>query len=142
MEEKIMKKNGFSLIELMMTVAIVGVLSSIAIPTYKNYSIKSHRVEGKSLIMEIMQRQEKYYTENNTYTTNLTLLGYSSSTVISEQGYYSLTAAAAADGIINNVILTAQPIGSQASDSECGSFIMNSNGQKTTSTSSTTCWNK
>lgn len=137
-----MKKNGFTLIELMVTVAIVGVLASIAIPTYNSYSIKSHRVEGKSLIMEVMQKQEKYFTENNTYTTNLTLLGYSSSTVIGEQGYYSLTASAAPDGIINNVILTAQPIDSQASDSECGSFIMNSNGQKSTSTSSPTCWNK
>lgn len=137
-----MKKNGFSLIELMTTVAIVGVLASIAIPTYKNYSIKSHRVEGKSLIMEIMQRQEKYYTENNTYTTNLSLLGYSSSPVTSEQGYYSVSASAAADGITNNVVLTAQPIGSQSSDTECGSFKMNSNGQKSTSTSSTTCWNQ
>ena len=137
-----MKKNGFSLIELMATVAIVGILASIAIPTYNNYSIKSHRVEGKSLIMEIMQRQEKYYTENNTYTTNLSLLGYSSSPVISEQGYYSVSASAAADGITNNVVLTAQPVGSQASDTDCGSFIMNSNGQKSTSTSSTTCWNQ
>lgn len=75
--------------------------------------------------MEIMQRQEKYYTENNTYTTNLSLLGYSSSPVIGEQNYYSVSATAASDGIVNNVVLTAQPINSQASDSECGSFIMN-----------------
>lgn len=126
----------------MVTVAIVGVLATIAIPTYNNYSIKSHRVEGKSLIMEIMQRQEKYYTENNTYTTNLSLLGYSSSPVIGEQNYYSVSATAASDGIVNNVVLTAQPINSQASDSECGSFIMNSNGQKSTSTGSTDCWSK
>lgn len=78
----------------MVTVAIVGVLATIAIPTYNKYSIKSHRVEGKSLIMEIMQRQEKYYTENNTYTTNLSLLGYSSSPVIGEQNYYSVSATA------------------------------------------------
>lgn len=137
-----MKKNGFSLIELMMTVAVVGVLASISVPTYKNYSMKIKRSEGRSFAMEIMQRQEKFYNENNTYTTNLSQLGYNSSTPTSEKGYYKVTATAASDGIANNVIITAQPIGSQTSDTECGSFIYNSNGLKSTSTSSSTCWNK
>lgn len=137
-----MKKNGYSLIELMVTVAVVGVLVSISVPTYKSYSMKSRRSEGRSFAMEIMQRQEKYYNENNTYTTNLTQLGYNSATPTSEQGYYMVTATAAPDGITNNVIITAQPIGTQTSDTECGSFIYNSNGVKSTSTASTTCWNK
>lgn len=136
------RKNGYSLIELMVTVAVVGVLVSISVPTYKNYTMKSRRSEGRSFAMEIMQRQEKYYNENNTYTTNLAQLGYSSATPTSEKGYYQVTATAASDGITNNVIITAQPIGSQTSDTECGSFIYNSNGVKSTSTSSTTCWNK
>lgn len=135
-----MKKNGYSLIELIVTLAVISILASIAIPTYKSYTLKTRRSEGRAFVMEIMQRQEKYYTENNTYTTDLTQLGYSSSTPTSEQGYYQVSAAAAADGIANNVILTAQPQGNQANDSECGSFIINSNGSKTTSTSSTTCW--
>lgn len=137
-----MKKNGYTLMELLVTVAIVGILASIAIPTYKSYTIKTRRSEGRAFALEIMQRQEKYYTENNTYTTNLTQLGYSSGTPTSEKGYYQVSAAAAADGIANNVILTAQPQGNQATDTECGSFIINSNGSKTTSTSSATCWNK
>lgn len=136
-----MKKNGYTLIELLVTMAIVGILASIAIPSYNNYVIKSRRAEGRSFIIEIMQRQEKFYTENSTYTTTLTQVGYPAATAMSEDGHYRVTAAAALDGIGNNVILTAQPIGSQASDTECGSFIMNSNGSKTTSTSALTCWN-
>lgn len=137
-----MKKNGYTLMELLVTVAVIGVLASITIPTYKSYSVKTRRSEGRAFAMEIMQRQEKYYTENNTYTINLSQLGYSSSTPTSERSYYKVTATAASDGIANNVILTSVPQGTQASDTECGSFIINSNGSKSTSTSSTTCWNK
>lgn len=137
-----MKKNGYTLMELLVTVAVVGVLAAVAIPSYKSYSVKTRRSEGRAFVMEIMQRQEKYYTENNTYTTNLTQLGYSSSTPSSERSYYTVTATAASDGIANNVVLTAAPTGSQTADTECGSFIMNSTGAKSTSTSSTTCWNK
>lgn len=137
-----MKKNGFTLIELLVTITIVGILASITIPAYQTYTLKIRRSEGRSFAMEVIQREEKFYTENNTYTTNLTDLGYSSATPTSEKGYYQLSATAATDGITNNVILTAQPQGNQANDTECGSFIVNSNGSKTTSTSSSTCWNK
>lgn len=137
-----MKKNGFTLIELMVTVLIVGVLASISIPTYQNFTMKTRRTEGKSLIMDIMQRQEKYYNENNTYTTNLTQLGYPTTIVLSDKGYYAVTATAAIDGITNNVILTADPKDTQVKDTECGSYILNSTGLKTTSTSLKECWYK
>ena len=59
-----MKKNGYTLMELLVTVAVVGVLAAVAIPSYKSYSVKTRRSEGRAFVMEIMQRQEKYYTEN------------------------------------------------------------------------------
>ena len=134
------KENGYTLIELLITVAIVGILASISIPSYNSYVMKSDRTEGKSFILEIMQRQEKFYNENNTYTTTLSDLGYAGATATSEKGHYTVTATAGADGIADNVVLTAEPIGSQARDTECGSFVMNSNGAKSVSTSATTCW--
>lgn len=137
-----MSKNGYTLMELIVTVAVIGILASISIPSYTSYILKARRIEGRSFLMEIMQRQEKYYNENNTYVINLTQLGYSSATPNSEKDYYKVTATAATDGIANNVILTSQPIGSQTKDTECGSFIMNSNGVKSTSTGSSLCWSK
>ena len=60
-------KNGFTLIELMITVAIVGILASVSFYAYNNQAIKAHRTDAKNKLFEIMSREEKYMSENNTY---------------------------------------------------------------------------
>ena len=57
----------FTLIELMITVAIIGVLGAIAYPSYQDSVRKSRRAEGRSAMMEVLQQQERYMTQNNTY---------------------------------------------------------------------------
>lgn len=140
--KRIIKKNkGFTLIELMITVAIVGILASVAFASYNNQAIKAHRTDAKNKLFEIMSREEKYMSENNTYVTDLTQIGYSSSKPNSDNGYYTISAAANANGITDGVILTATPLGPQLKDATCYSFILNSNGQKSTSTGATSgCW--
>lgn len=61
------KVKGFSLIELMVVVAIVGVLSAIAFPSYSSYITRSKRTECRAALMQVMQQQERYYTEKNEY---------------------------------------------------------------------------
>ena len=61
------KSMGFTLIELMITVAIIGVLGAIAYPSYQDSVRKSRRAEGRSAMMEVIQQQERYMTQNNTY---------------------------------------------------------------------------
>ena len=61
------KSMGFTLIELMITVAIIGVLGAIAYPSYQDSVRKSRRAEGRSAMMEVLQQQERYMTQNNTY---------------------------------------------------------------------------
>lgn len=132
--------KGFSLLELMIVVGIVGVLGFIAYPGYRTSVLKSHRADATSALMDAMQREERYYTENNTYVTDLTQVGYSASTnVATTNGYYKISAAADTSGITVGVILTATPQSNQTKDT-CGNFILNSNGSKTTSTSTTDCW--
>jgi type IV pilus assembly protein PilE len=137
---KLKNKNGFTLIELLIAVAIVGILSTVAISSYSKQATKSRRTDAKTTLYEVMQRQEKYMSENNTYTADLTKLGYVANPLISEHAYYSISAAANANGINDGVILTATPQGVQTADAECGSLILNSNGIKTSTTANTICW--
>ena len=61
------KQLGFTLIELMITVAILGILSSIAVPSYMTYVTKSKRTEAKTEILRLAQLQESHYIQNLTY---------------------------------------------------------------------------
>jgi type IV pilus assembly protein PilE len=137
---KKMKKNkGFTLIELLVTVVVLGILAGVGLPSYRQNVIKTNRGEAKAMLMDVLQREEKYFTEMNTYTTTLSNLGFSSANTTN--GYYTVTVAANSNGITDGIIITATPQGNQANDSSCMNFILNSNGQKTVSTGATTgCW--
>lgn len=140
-----LKSSGFTLIELMITVAVVGILAGVAYPAYTNSVIKSRRADAKSMLLEVAQRQERFYTERNTYTTNLTTdLGYTSVPLKSENGYYTITAGASAGAgntIANSYTLTATPTGSQANDTQCASFTLTHTNLKGASgTNAAACW--
>ena len=64
---KKLKFRGFTLIEVMITVAIVGVLSAIAYPSYTSSILKGKRAQGRTALVELMQQQERYFTERNCY---------------------------------------------------------------------------
>lgn len=67
MMHKHIRKNGFTLIELMVAVAIVGILSAIAIPSYQESMRKSRRADAESVMLSIANSMERYFTQNNTY---------------------------------------------------------------------------
>ncbi|MDN5849562.1 MAG: type IV pilin protein [Nitrococcus sp.] len=139
-------QRGFSLIELMITVAVLAIIAAIAYPSYINQVTKSHRSTGQSKLLEIMQAQERYFTTNNTYTDDLTDLGYGSAGAVpADGGWYTVAAAACSKTIPINqcVLLTATPQNSQATnDTTCGNLTLNSRGQKgeTGTGSVDECW--
>lgn len=61
------RDHGFSLVEVLVVLVIVGVLSAIALPAYVNYVVQARRVEGQVALLLLMQQQERYFSENNSY---------------------------------------------------------------------------
>ncbi len=84
-------QKGFTLIELMIVVAILGILSAIALPSYTRYVEKSRRTDAKVELLRIAQLQESFFAQNLTYANSLTQLGLPTNTVLSADRYYNVT---------------------------------------------------
>ncbi|WOT04289.1 type IV pilin protein [Shewanella youngdeokensis] len=127
-------KNGFTLIELMITVVVIGILASIAYPSYIEYVAKGVRAEGLALLSDAANRQEQFYLDNRTYTTSMTELGFNKSPFVSESGYYSLSGTVTGSG---SFTLTASATGAQAArDASCKNLQITETGAK----SPEGCW--
>ena len=140
------RSRGFTLIELMIVVAVIGILTVIALPSYMRYGYRARRVDGQQLLLTIANAEERYYSVNNQYTTNGTLIGFSTTTPASNDGYYTATISPAPGSTSAQTYLaTAAPQGSQLKDA-CGSLSIDNTGNKLPSTSNATyntngsCW--
>jgi type IV pilus assembly protein PilE len=126
--------RGFTLIELMITLVILGILTTLAWSTYDTQSRKNRRSEGVRALMEASSLMEKCYVNNNTYAgCNIP--------AESERGHYSL--AASHTDPTEDYTLTATPQNAQADDDKCTSLTINHVGQRGHTGAATTtrrCW--
>ncbi|MFM5235631.1 type IV pilin protein [Aeromonas caviae] len=118
--------RGFSLIELMIVVAIVAILGTIAYPSYQQYVLTSHRVEAKSMLLNAANRQETYFMDFNQYASSITDLGI----VLEPDARYSLEVSISAGVPSPNFTLTATASGAQEADSRCFKLMINQGNQK------------
>ena len=117
-----MKKNkGFTLIEVMIVVAIIGILAAIAYPSYDEYVKRGNRAEGQAFLNEVAARQERYFSQNNKYAASASVSTLPTTTV-SETGKYTLSL-----GTDNGYTLTATQ---QFNDTKCGNLTLNAIGDK------------
>lgn len=119
--------RGFTLIELMIAVAIVAILAAIAIPSYTQHVVKSNRTEAKTILMQTAQALERCYSRFSAYNASDCSVSFP---VNSESGHYQMTE----DGQTINATsytLTAVPQGTQATrDTKCGNFTLTQNGTR------------
>ena len=125
-EKDIMKKmsKGFTLIELMITVAIIGILAAIAMPNYTQYVIRSNRAAAQAEMMAIANKEEQILLANRAYVDE-TAIGYTLPTGVSNKYTYAIAAPA---GTVPYYKITFTPSGTQASD---GNLTLDSTGAKT-----------
>ena len=140
------RETGFSLIELLAVVTIIAILGLVAIPSYRQYTIRAHRTEGKAAMLRLATNQERFYLQNHRYSDTVDN-GVGFATAMSENGVYALTLATA-NGWTQDYTVTATPVAGggtngvdQTSDSDCTSFSLTSAGAKTaTGAKPDTCW--
>lgn len=119
-------ERGFTLIELMITVAIVGILAAIAYPSYTEYVLRSRRVEAQNLLNDAAARQERWRAQNGGYTDTVSKLNLPNG-ALSQNSYYTLTVSMAKDGSDGGYVLKAERA---KSDPKCGDFTLDARGKK------------
>ena len=128
------REKGVTLIELMIVVVIIGILATIAYPSYTRYVLRSHRTAAKTALLDMASRQERLFTTINTYTATLATLGYPAGASVpvpdATNHYYDLSITAA-NG--TSYSIQAAPAGAQSNDTECGTFTLDNLGNQGTS---------
>ena len=133
------KIRGFTLIEVMIVVAVVAILAAIALPSYQDSVRKSRRAQAKTDMLELVQVLERTYTTDRSYARYSTLDAPLNQSPRDGAARYSI---AISNVSATTYTLTATPQGAQANDTRCGTLTINQMGVKTISGSATVadCW--
>tara|TARA_R100001143_G_scaffold39000_1_gene35859 strand:- start:2174 stop:2617 length:444 start_codon:yes stop_codon:yes gene_type:complete len=136
--------SGFTLIELMVVVAIIGILAAIAIPAYQDSTMRANRSDAQITLSRLATLQERYYFRTNQYTGDfsdlLSGLANNTTSITSDEGFYTIALTATA----SSWSMTATATGTQADDTECATLTLNNLGGKTSAdddgAATSECW--
>lgn len=136
-------EDGFTLIELMITVALIGVLASIALPSYQEYIAKGRRAEAKTVLLEAGQWMERHYSENYRYDQNTA--GSAIADVfpaalsrVPRDGGGAYTIGVSAAGTRTFTLTATRVVGGSMASDRCGNFNLTNTGVKSNTNYSTT----
>jgi type IV pilus assembly protein PilE len=132
-----MKARGMTLMELLVVIVILGILSAIAVPSYRQYLVRSQRAEAKIALLQLQTAQEKFYLQNNEYTDDVTTASPTGLGLLSksETGKYDISITLEEDEAGNanqRYVATAAPAadGGQSDDGKCASFTIDERGTR------------
>jgi type IV pilus assembly protein PilE len=129
--------RGVTLMELMIVVVVIGILTAIAYPSYRQYVAKAKRNEAKAALLQISTMQERFYLQNSTYTADMTALGFPvGSNFLTDSSSYVVNVTAASPAAFSATATY------QKADDEvdkCATFSIDGIGSKT-STPNNDCW--
>ena len=133
------RMQGITLMELMIVVAIIGILASLAGPAYQEYGRRAKRAEARGHLLDAAARMERFYSDNNQYTSDLSSGGANIATT-SENGHYAVSIAGLG-GANQTFTFTAAP---NFTDDKCGSLTLDNVGTEGESGSGSLadCWAK
>lgn len=141
------RMTGVTLLELMAVVMVIGILTVVAVPSYRQYAIRAQRTDAKSSLLRLATNQERFHLANRTYGTvlqlqNANLLGGTAGNAFSERGAYRITVPAAN---ATTYTATATPVTGGAfdmtGDAQCTTFSITAQGLRTaTGTAAANCW--
>lgn len=149
MEEKPIKSRGFTLVELMIVVAIISILALVAMPAYQNQVLKTKRSLGKGELLSVLVRQEQFYVNNKQYAATLDLLGYNTNPYAIDADGNDVGASSPeriyriqlSSVTASSFKLQAIPQLRQAKDTGCGTLQITSVGAKSASSGTVAnCW--
>jgi type IV pilus assembly protein PilE len=141
-------QQAFTLIELLIVLLVMGVIAAIAYPSYQESVRKTRRAEGRAALMELMQQQERYYSQHGTYIVFSAAAAngfkwFSADNAAASS--YEISAAACKDDVIQNcVLIIASPgtekVNAKYRDDGCGELTLASTGVKRASGNAASCW--
>ena len=139
--DRVMRKRsdnvrGMTLIELLIVVAIVGILAAIAGPAWNDQVIKSRRADARNTLLAAQIEQEQYRANNLTYATSMSAMGMGSFDSTSRDYYRLEVVSADATGFL----ITATPNVNQANDSTCNVFAVRQTGPEHSGYAALSCW--
>ena len=154
---RLARHAGFTLVELMVVVAIATILLAVAVPSYLSYVRQSRRTEARTAVLDLAGREERFFSTNGAaYTATAAQLGYTALGVPVGSGYYQLTVCVPANSnctaglampnppVAPSYTVVATPVAgqSQVNDAQCTAFAVDSTGQQfATGTGGTAyCW--
>lgn len=131
----IQRFRGFTLVELLIVVVVVGILAAIAYPNYRDYVARGKRNEARAALLQIATNQERWYLNNNQYTPNLDDVGVNA---LTGSGTYAIAITSAT---ADNFTATATYQNADAEAGRCLTFTIDGRGQRT-SAPDTDCWTR
>ena len=137
MQPKLEKSCGFTLVELLIAVAIVGILATVALPAWNDQVLKSRRADARNALLLAQIEQEKYRANHLSYATSMSDIGLASYTSTSRDYYWLKVENASA----TTFVISATPTDNQANDTDCGTFAISETGPYyTTPYAGASCW--